>query len=796
MGAPTGWFSKMTRGTPLQMALRFIVCALVVVAITALRFAFHTKDTHLLSEALNIFLIAVLAVGIRWGTRYAIFLSFLSALAFSWSLPPAKHFHVRDPRVWTLLTACLVSGIVSGQLSSQARKEALKARRSEREVRDIIETIPAVAWSAFPDGTNAYINKHWTDYTGLSAEQTAGSGWQTIIHPDDIQRHLATWRESLVAGKPFEIEVRLRRSDGEYRWHYVHGLPLRDDRGEILKWYGISTDIEDRKRAEIALRAAMEERARLAAFREEVGTALSRQEDLKDMLQRCADAMVRHLDGAFARIWTLSNDGKVLELQASAGMYTHLDGSHSRIPVGKLKIGLIAQERKPHLTNDVQNDPRVIDKVWARREKMISFAGHPLVLEDRVVGVMGMFSQKPLTESTLEALTFAAGNIAQGIERKRAEDALRRSEAYLTEAQKLSRSGSFALRPGDGPMGYWSEETFRIFGFNPQDGVPSREAFLERIHVEDRPRVSGRVVQAQDVRADYTDEYRVVLPGGAVRHVHVSAHPVFSSTGELIEIIGTHVDVTDRKRAELERERLRQLEADLAHINRVTTMGELTASLAHEVNQPIAAAATNASTCLRWLASETPNIEEARQAAKRIVKDATRAGEIISRIRQLFRKRTTDREVVNLNEIINDMVVLLRNEAARHGITMRTQLAADLPAVMGDRIQLQQVLMNLMINGIDAMKGVDGVRELTLVSQRDSHNQLLISVSDTGVGLPPNKDEIFDAFFTTKSQGTGMGLAISRSIVESHGGRLSATSNSSRGATFQFSIPVTSEAER
>lgn len=795
MGAPTGWFSKMMRGTTPQMVLRFIVCALVVVAITALRFAIHTKDTHLLSAALNVFLIAVLAVGIRWGTRYAIFLSFLSALAFSWSLPPAGHVHVRDPRVWTLLTACLVSGIVSGQLSSQARKEALKARRSEREVRDVIETIPAVAWSAFPDGTNAYINKHWTDYTGLSAEQTAGSGWQTTIHPDDIQRHLATWRESLVSGKPFEIEVRLRRSDGEYRWHYVHGLPLRDDRGEILKWYGISTDIEDRKRAEIALRAAMEERARLAAFREEVGTALSRQEDLKKILQRCADAMVRHLDGAFARIWTLSNDGEVLELQASAGMYTHLDGRHSRIPVGQLKIGLIAQERKPHLTNDVQNDPRVTDKVWARREKMISFAGHPLVLEDRVVGVMGMFSQKPLTESTLEALTFAAGNIAQGIERKRAEDALRRSKEYLAEAQRLSRSGSFALRPGEGPMGYWSEETFRIFGFNPQDGVPSRKAFLERIHEEDRPRVSDRVVQAHLVRADYTDEYRVVLPGGSVRYVHVSAHPVFSSTGELIEIIGTHVDVTDRKRAEQERERLRQLEADLAHINRVTTMGELTASLAHEVNQPIAAAATNASTCLRWLAGETPNIKEAREAAQRIVKDATRAGEIISRIRQLFRKRTTDREVVNLTEVINEMVVLLRNEAARHGITMRTELAADLPGVMGDRIQLQQVLMNLMINGMDAMKGVDGVRELTLTSQHDSHNQLLVSVSDTGVGLPPNKDEIFNAFFTTKPQGTGMGLAISRSIVESHGGRLWANSNSSRGATFYFSIPVSNEDE-
>jgi C4-dicarboxylate-specific signal transduction histidine kinase len=248
------------------------------------------------------------------------------------------------------------------------------------------------------------------------------------------------------------------------------------------------------------------------------------------------------------------------------------------------------------------------------------------------------------------------------------------------------------------------------------------------------------------------------------------------------------VDLTNRKQAE---EALRQARADLAHVSRVTTMGELTASLAHEVKQPIAAASTNASTCLLWLAGDTPNIEEARAAAARIVKDGQRAAEIISRIRLLFKKDTPQRELVDVNEVIREMIVLLRGEAMRYSISVRTELAADLPQVMGDRVQLQQVMMNLMINGIDAMKDADGTRELSIKSQRAENEQVLVSVSDTGVGLPPQQaEQIFNAFFTTKPHGTGMGLRISRSIVESHGGRLWAADNSPRGASFCLTLPA------
>jgi PAS domain S-box-containing protein len=263
---------------------------------------------------------------------------------------------------------------------------------------------------------------------------------------------------------------------------------------------------------------------------------------------------------------------------------------------------------------------------------------------------------------------------------------------------------------------------------------------------------------------------------------------------DLIEQI-THLAgvALERKRTE---EALRQAQANLAHVSRVTTMGELTASLAHEVNQPIAAAVTNANTCLRWLAASTPNLEEARAAAMRIVKDGTRAAEIISRIRLLFKKGTAERELVDVNEVIREMIVLLRGETTRYNIWVWTDLGTDLPEVMGDRVQLQQVMMNLIMNSIDAMKEVDGARGLGIKSQRAEDGYLLVSVSDTGVGLPSQEaSQIFNAFFTTKPDGTGMGLSISRSIVESHGGRLWAAGNTPRGATFHLTLPTKVEAQ-
>jgi NO-binding membrane sensor protein with MHYT domain/signal transduction histidine kinase len=371
------------------------------------------------------------------------------------------------------------------------------------------------------------------------------------------------------------------------------------------------------------------------------------------------------------------------------------------------------------------------------------------------------------------------------------EEKLQRSEAYLAEAQRLSHTGSFGWKPSIGEI-IWSEETFRIFEYD-RSTKPTVELVLSRVHPEDAALVKETIERASQDGKDFEHEYRLVMPDGSIKHVHVVARAGTGEPGE-IEFVGAVMDVSDRKRAEEERERLRQVRADLARVSRVTTMGELTASLAHEVNQPIAATVTSANSCIRWLEAEVPNLNKARAAAERIVKDGARAAEIISRIRLLFQKGSLQLELVDVNEVIEEMIVLLRGEAARYSISVGTELAANLPPVTGDRVQLQQVMMNLMVNGIDAMKAVDGTRELAVRSQRDGNERVLVSVSDTGVGLPPGQGEqIFDAFFTTKPHGTGMGLRICRSIVESHGGRLWAANNSPRGATFCLTLPTKSE---
>ena len=372
-------------------------------------------------------------------------------------------------------------------------------------------------------------------------------------------------------------------------------------------------------------------------------------------------------------------------------------------------------------------------------------------------------------------------------DRKNAEEAFRRSEMYLAEAQRLSHTGSFGWDPASGEI-YWSDETYRMFGFEPTT-KPTIPLVLDRTHPDDRAGLRQIIDRASIERSDFIAEHRLVMTDGSVKYVRAVAHP---STGEApgsFVFVGAIMDVTERKRAEQERERLRQLEADLAYMNRVSMMGELAASLAHEIKQPISAAAINAQSCSRWLSRDPPDVTQALQAASAMVSDLTRTAGIIDRVSSLYGRGKPERELVDLNEIVREMTVLLGEKAKRNAVSIGADLDRKLPTTTADRVQLQQVLMNLMLNGVEAMQETGG--RLTVASKMTEDGQLLISVSDMGIGLSLDAAErMFQAFFTTKPQGTGMGLSISRRIIASHGGRLWASPNTERGATFQFTLPV------
>lgn len=486
-----------------------------------------------------------------------------------------------------------------------------------------INTIPVLAWSSGTDGRADFLNAHYLQYVGMSAEQALGWGWAAAVHPEDVASLTATWQRILESRLPGEAEARIRRYDGTYRWFMLRAYPLHDDRGEIVRWCGVNADIEDRKQV---------------------------------------------------------------------------------------------------------------------------------------------------------------------------EDSLRKSERFLLEVQRVSQTGGWRYDVATNTV-ETSPELERIYGVQPGEDTTSLEFWINRIHPDDRAKVADRFQQAIRERSPYQLGSRIVRPDGSIRYQNAVGHPVFDDAGNLVELIGATMDMTEQwlSNNELQRtsEALRELEVTMARAAQVATGAELAASIAHEVNQPLAGIMTNTGTCRRMLDANPPDLDGARETVKRTIRDADRASEVIARLRALFNKKAITFESFDLNDATREVIALTLNELQRKRVIVQSELADDLPSVTGDRIQLQQVILNLLRNGADAMAGVDGrPRSLVVRTARARDAHVALMVRDVGVGLDPaSVNQLFDAFFSTKSGGMGIGLSISRSIIERHHGRIWAAPNEDVGATFTFEIP-------
>ena len=578
---------------------------------------------------------------------------------------------------------------------------------------------------------------------------------RAMVHPEDREPLYRGVDEDLLAGVHPDAEFRIVRPNGEVRtvhsvtpkrWSSMPGDAKRDASGRPYKLFGTVQDITDRKRVEEALKQSqfyLSEGQRLA-----------------------------HMGS-----WAFNDSGHYWsdELYNIYGLDPQ-DGA----PTVEQYLALIHPQDRPAMAQTIkrmQEEHSGFDQI----ERIVRPDGQLRYVRAVAVPVVEQDVFKGFIGTTMDVT-----------EQEMLTQELRREQAYLAEAQSLTHIGSWATNFHTRQMFHLSDETFRLHGFDPKDSPIPLERFFDTIHPGDRPAVTATLEHAIHTRTDYDiREFRVCLSDGSIRFLRTIGH--HDPSAEMGYYIGITMDITERKRAEEEREKLRQLEADLAHVNRVNMMGALAAALAHEIRQPIAASITSANACLRWLARDPPDLERARAAASRIEQDGNRAADVISRLRSFYKKGTPPkRETVDIQEIIREMTALFKTEALRHSVRIHSELRDERPHVLADRVQLQQVFMNLMLNAIEAMKDSGG--ELTITSRPNPEGQLVVSISDTGVGLPADSAErIFDAFHTTKPQGTGMGLAITRSIVEAHGGHVWATANRGAGATFHFTLPAKAE---
>ncbi|MGA7523630.1 MAG: PAS domain S-box protein [Acidobacteriaceae bacterium] len=742
-------------------------------------------------------------------------------------------------------------------------------RTSEANLRRVIDTIPTLSWCNLPDGANEFLSKGWHEYTGLSPEEAHGWGWSAAFHPDDLPPLMKRWQEMLASGEPGEIEARLRRYDGVYRWFLIRAAPFLDETGTIIRWYGTSTDIEDRKRAEDDLRRSearyrvvvetasdavisMDERGIITLANpatkqvfgynpdELIGKPLTMlmpdgaQELHEAGYKRYLETGVRHLNWQGTELTALRASGEEFPAGVSFG---EMSADGQKIFTGfirdiskrkRAEEAVLASRRDLRLTVDTmpvltwsaEQDgsvnffnqrwldytglsavealgwgwskalhPDDLDRISGYWRSVI-IAGQPGETEARLRRSDGdyrwfLFRASPLRDEAGAIIRWYGTNI--DIEdRKRSEEALRESEQRFRLIVD-GIAGLVAIMSPGGEVEVVNRQCLTYFGRTVEElkGWSTSDA----VHPEDLPAVVAAWTHSFGTGSDYDVDHRLLRADGEYRWFHARGLPLRDAEGRALRWYVLLTDIDDRKQAE---EALARARAELAHVSRVSSLSAFTASIAHEINQPLSGIVTNASTCLRMLDATPPNLNGARETVRRALRDGNRASDVITHLRTLFSRKEVKTEPVDLNEIVREVIALSVTELQQNSVILRQDFAEGLPRVQGDRIQLQQVTLNLLRNAADAMSAVDDrPRELS-VSTEPAGEEVQVKVRDTGIGIDPAAMErLFESFYTTKQDGMGIGLSVSRSIIEAHNGRLWAMANNGPGATFAFSVPCT-----
>ena len=649
----------------------------------------------------------------------------------------------------------------------------------------IIDSVPGLVAILNPAGDVEAVNDQVLEYCGEPLEAMRRWGTNGIVHVEDVPRIAPVFASAIASGVPYDFDARIRRFDAVYRWFRVRGRPLRESGEKIARWYVVLTDIDDRKHAE-ALLAGENRLLKVVANGESMAVIL---EEICRLVERTAA-------GCSCSVVLIDQSGTRLEHGAAPSLpetFIHsIIGRPINVDSGPCAMAAYLNEQV--IAGDLMTETR-----WAAYEWCPMALAHGLQAcwstpisstTGRVLGAFALYFDEPRTptmreQSLIEQLTHVA-SIA--IERTQEAEALKRSEALLARVQQVSATGGFYWWPMTGEV-YWSEQVYRIFELDPATPL-TPEHRQSRIHPDDLHMHQRAVEQAIGEARDFEYEVRLLMQDRSVKYVHSLVHATRDGDGNLL-YVGAVQDITQRRLSEFA---LSKVRSELTHVARVTTLGALTASIAHEVNQPLSGIINNASACLRMLGADPPNLDGARETARRTIRDGNRAAEVITKLRALYSRRDMTPESLDLNDAAGEVIALSRNDLQRNRVVVRTELAAGLPRVTGDRVQLQQVVLNLLRNASDAMSAVeDRPRDLLIRTEVDHDNRVRLSVRDAGVGFEPDvAEKLFDAFYTTKPDGMGMGLSVSRSIIERHHGRLWGAGNEGHGATFAFAVPAAS----